>query len=297
MASDEFTGVVAFITVAQERSFTRAAAKLGVSQSALSQTIRTLEAKLGVRLLTRTTRSVSTTEAGARLLDTAAPRLAEVQAEMAAVSEMRDKPSGSLRITASEHAADTLLWPKLANFLKSWPDINIEVAVDYGMKDIAAESYDMGIRLGDEVASGMVAVRVGPDQRFAVIGSPDYLAIHSAPKTPWDLEHHNCVSFRLPTYGGLYAWEFRKAKKEIRVRVDGQIILNSLNQVINAALNGVGLAFVPRDAVELHIADGRLQELIPAWCPMFPGYFLYYPSRRETSRAMKLLVEALRYRI
>ncbi|MCC3704843.1 LysR family transcriptional regulator [Rouxiella badensis] len=296
MASDDFTGIIAFITVAQERSFTRAAAKLGVSQSALSQTVRTLESRLGVRLLTRTTRSVSTTDAGTRLLETASPRLAEVQAEMAAIAEMRDKPSGTLRITASEHAADTLLWPRLARFLKEWPDIRVEVSVDYGMTDIAAESYDMGIRLGDEVASGMIAVRVGQDHRFAVIGSPDYLASHTPPKTPWDLEHHNCISFRLPTYGGLYAWEFKKGKQEVRVRVDGQLILNSLYQVINAALDGVGLAFVPRDSVAQHIADGRLQELIAEWCPTFPGYYLYYPSRRETSRAMKLLVEALRYR-
>ncbi|MCO1367038.1 LysR family transcriptional regulator [Burkholderia multivorans] len=296
MAIEDFTGVLAFIAVAQERSFTRAAAKLGITQSSLSQTVRGLEARLGVRLLTRTTRSVSTTEAGARLLETAGPRLAEVQAEMSAVSELHDKPSGMLRITATEHAADTVLWPRLAEFLNTYPDIKVEVAIDYGMADIAAERYDMGIRLGGTVANGMIAVRVGPDQRFAVVGSPAYMSTHPAPATPGDLARHNCISFRLPTHGGLYAWEFKKGKKEVRVRVEGQMVLNGLYQTITAALAGVGLAFVPEDVARPYINQGRLVEVMADWCPVFPGFHLYYASRRGTSKAMSLLVEALRYR-
>ncbi|QOY21993.1 LysR family transcriptional regulator [Xanthomonas citri] len=297
MAREDFGDLIAFVAVAQELSFTKAAAKLGLSQSALSQSVRGLEAHLGVRLLTRTTRSVSLTAAGQRLYESTAPRFFEIKAELAAILELRDTPSGSLRITASEHAADTVLWPRLANFLIDHPDIKVEVAIDYGLADIAADRYDMGIRLGEEVANGMIAVRVGPDQRFAVVGSPEYFTRYPKPTKPQDLELHNCICFRLATHGGLYAWEFKKGKKEIRVRVEGQTILNGMYQVLTASLQGVGLAFLPEDIVRPHVRGNGLIEVMTDWCPTFPGFHLYYPSRRQTSKAMSLLVDALRYRV
>jgi DNA-binding transcriptional LysR family regulator len=285
----------ALVAVAQERSFTKAAAKLGVSQSALSQTIRNLEARLGVRLLTRTTRSVSPTVAGERLLQTAAPRLEEIEAELAAIRELREKPAGTIRITSTEYAADAILLPKLAKLLPNYPDIKIEIIIDYGLTDIAAQSYDAGVRSGEQVAMGMIAVRIGPDMRMAVVGSPSYFKTRPEPKRPQDLIHHNCITLRLP-HGGAYAWEFEKGGRDVRVRVDGQLTYNTTAQELNAALAGLGLAYVPEGMAEPHLAKGRLKRVLENWCPPYSGYHLWYPSRRQSSAAFALLVDTLRYR-
>jgi DNA-binding transcriptional LysR family regulator len=288
--------LIAFLSVAKERSFTRASAKLGISQSALSHTIRKLESRLGVRLLTRTTRSVSPTEAGERLLLSAGPRLEEIEAELAALSELREKPAGTLRITTAEHAADTLLRPALEKLLPAYPDIKVEVAIDYGLIDIVAQRYDAGIRLGEQVAKDMIAVRIGPDMRMAVVGSPAYFKKHPVPKKPQDLTAHNCINLRLPTYGNLYAWEFERQGRELKVRVDGQLVLGTISQIEKAVLAGLGLAWVPEDLARTHIAKGRLIRVLEAWCQPFPGYHLYYPNRRQFSPALSVLVDALRYR-
>jgi DNA-binding transcriptional LysR family regulator len=274
----------------------QAAAKLGVSQSALSQTIRQLEARLGVRLLTRTTRSVSPTEAGERLLRTVALRFEEIDAKLAAVSELREKPAGTIRITAGDHAIQSALWPKLAKFLANYPDIKVELIIDYGLTDIAAERYDAGVRWGEQVAKDMIAVRIGPDVRFAVVGTKSYFAKRPLPKTPQDLIGHNCINLRLPTYGGLYAWEFDRGGREVKVRVEGQLIFNGIFQVLNAALAGFGLAYVPEDLAQPYLAKGRLKQVLEEWCVPWSGYHLYYPSRRQSSAAFSLLVDALRYR-
>ena len=288
--------LLAFLAVARERSFTKAAAKLGVSQSALSHTIRGLEARLGLRLLTRTTRSVSPTRAGERLLQTVGHRFEEIEAELEALSELRDKPAGTIRITATDYAADTILFPKLAKFLPEYPDIKVEIIIDYGLTDIVAQRYDAGVRAGEQVAKDMIAVRIGPDIRMAVVGAPSYFAKRSPPKKPQDLTEHNCINLRLPTYGGLYAWEFEKGDGELRVRVDGQLVLNSTAQMLKAALAGFGLAYVPHDVAQPHVAEGRLNRVLEDWCPPYTGYHLYYPSRRQSSPAFNLLVDALRYR-
>ena len=295
MQHENFNDLLAFLAVARERSFTRAAAKLGVSQSALSHTISGLEARLGLRLLTRTPRSVAPTEAGERLLATVGHRFEEIEAELEALSELREKPAGAIRITAGEHAADTILWPKLAKFLPQYPDIKVEIIVDYGLTDIVAQRYDAGVRLGEQVAKDMIAVRIAPDMRMVVVGAPSYFAKRPPPKTPQDLTDHDCINLRLPTYGGLYVWEFEKGNRELKVRVDGQLVFNSLTQRLNAALAGFGLAYVPEDVAQPHVAQGRLKRVLDDWCPPFPGYHLYYPSRRQASRAFALLVEALRY--
>ena len=296
MARENFNDLLAFLAVARERSFTKAAAKLGVSQSALSHTIRGLEARLGLRLLTRTTRSVSPTEAGERLLLNVGHRFEEIEAELEALSELRDKPAGTIRITATDNAAETLLLPKLAKFLPEYPDINVEIIVDYGLTDIVAQRYDAGVRNGEQVAKGMIAVRVGPDMRMAVVSAPSYFAKRSPPKTPQDLTHHNCINLRLPTHGGLYAWEFEKGGRELRVRVDGQLVCNGAYQMLNAALGGLGLAYLPEDLVQPYLARGRLKRVLEDWCPPYSGYHLYYPSRRQSSPAFALLVDALRHR-
>jgi DNA-binding transcriptional LysR family regulator len=292
----DLNNIVAFLAVARERSFTRAAAQLGVSQSALSQTVRGLEARLGLRLLTRTTRSVAPTEAGERLLSAAGPRLDEIDAELAALSELREKPSGTIRITAHDHALRTILWPALERLLPDYPDIKVEIVIDYGLTDIVAERYDAGIRSGEMVAKDMVAVRIGPDMRSAVVGAPSYFAKRARPKAPQDLTAHSCINLRLPTYGGLYAWEFEKYGRELRVRVEGQLVFNETAPMLDAALAGLGLAYLPEDQVERHISDGRLIRVLADWCPPFPGYHLYYPSRRQPTPAFILLVNALRYR-
>jgi DNA-binding transcriptional LysR family regulator len=296
MPRENLNDLVAFLAVAKERSFTKAAAQVGVSQSALSHTIRALEERLGLRLLTRTTRSVAPTEAGERLLRAAGPRLDEIEAELAALSELRDKPSGTIRITAHDHAVRAVLWPALARLLPDYPDIKVEIVIDYGLRDIVAERYYAGVRTGEMVARDMVAVRIGPDMRSAVVGAPSYFAQRAKPKTPQDLTTHACVNLRLPTHGGLYAWEFEKGGRELRVRVDGQLVFNGTAPMLDAALAGFGLAYVPEDSVQAHLADGRLIRVLADWCPPYPGYHLYYPSRRQPTPAFALLVNALRYR-
>ncbi|WP_137934527.1 LysR family transcriptional regulator [Mesorhizobium comanense] len=296
MPRDNLNELTAFLAVARERSFTRAAAQLGVSQSALSHTLRALEERLGVRLLTRTTRSVSPTEAGERLARSIGPRLDEIEAELAALSALREKPAGTIRITAGEHSADTVLWPAISRLLPDYPDIRVEIIVDYGLTDIVAERYDAGVRLGEQVARDMIAVRIGPDMRMAVVGAPAYFAGRPKPRTPQDLTVHNCINLRLPTYGGLYAWEFEKAGRELKVRVEGQLVFNTAGLRMNAVLAGLGLAYLPEDQVREPLADGRLVRVLADWCPPFPGYHLYYPSRRQATPAFSLLVDALRYR-
>jgi DNA-binding transcriptional LysR family regulator len=288
--------LAALVAVGREQSFTKAAAKLGVSQSALSQTIRQLEARLGMRLLTRTTRSVSPTEAGERLIHVAGPRFEEIEAEIAAVAELRDQPAGSIRITATDYATDTILWPKLTKFLRAYSDIKVEIITDYGLTDIVSERYDAGVRAGGQVAKDMIAVRIGPDLRMAAVASPGYFKKRPEPKRPQDLIGHNCINLRLPTHGGLYAWEFEKAGRELRVRVDGQLTFNGTWQMLNAALDGFGIAYVPEDVVQPHLTKRRLKRVLEEWCQPYPGYHLYYPSRRQTSAAFGLFVEALRYR-
>jgi DNA-binding transcriptional LysR family regulator len=296
MPRESFNDLLAFLAVARERNFTRAAARLGVSQSALSHSVRGLEARLGVRLLTRTTRSVAPTEAGERLLRTVGPRFDEIEAELAALGELREKPAGTVRITAGEHAAEAILWPTLEKLLPDYPDIKVEIVIDYGLTDIVAERYDAGVRLGEQVAKDMIAVRIGPDMRMTVIGAPSYFARRKQPRTPQDLTAHDCINIRLPTYGGLYAWEFEKGGRELRVRVEGQLVFNNIALRLSAALAGFGLAYLPEDQVRTQLAAGRLVRVLADWCPPFPGYHLYYPSRRQPRPAFALLVEALRYR-
>jgi DNA-binding transcriptional LysR family regulator len=288
--------LVAFIAVARARSFTAAAAKLNVSQSALSHTIRELEERLGVRLLTRTTRSVSATEPGERLLANIGPRLDEIESEVEAVREFRDKPAGTIRITATEFAIDTLLLPKLAPVLKAYPDVKVEMIVDYGLTDIVAQQYDAGVRSGEQVAKDMIAVRIGPDMRMAVVAAPSYFKGRAEPKKPQDLIEHNCINLRLPTHGNVYAWEFEKGSRELRVRVEGQLTFNGTAQLLNGALAGCGLAYVPEGLVERHLEKGRLKRVLADWCQPYSGYHLFYPSRRQSSAAFVLVVEALRHR-
>lgn len=296
MKRDNFADLLAFIAVAREGSFTKAAAQLGVSQSALSHTISALEARLGIRLLTRTTRSVSPTEAGERLIQTIGPRFEEIEAGLAALTELREKPAGTIRITTAEHAASTVLWPKLSKFLPTYPDITVEINVDYGMTNIVTQRFDAGVRLGDQVEKDMVAVRIGPDMRMAVVASPAYFATRARPVTPRDLEQHNCVNLRLPTHGNLLAWEFEKDGNTVNVRVEGQWVFNSTAPRLRAVLEGCGLSYLPADIVQQYIAEGTLINVLEDWCPTFPGYHLYYPSRRLSSPAFALVVDALRYR-
>lgn len=296
MPRADVSDLLAFLAVARERSFTRAAAQLGVSQSALSHTVRALEERLGLRLLTRTTRSVAPTEAGERLLRNVGPRFDEIDAELSALTALRATPSGTVRITTGEHAAQTILWPALAKLMPRYPDIKIELVVDNGLTDIVAERYDAGVRLGEQVAKDMIAVRIGPEMRMAVVGAPAYFAARPKPKRPHDLTEHNCINIRLPTYGGIYAWEFEKRGRAMKVRVDGQLIFNNGLLRMNAVLAGLGLAYLPEDLVKREIANGRLIHVLADWCAPFAGYHLYYPSRRQPTPAFAVLVEALRYR-
>lgn len=286
----------ALIAVGRERSFTKAAVKLGVSQSALSQTIRQLETRLGVRLLTRTTRSVSPSEAGERLLRTVEPRFEEIDVELAAIAELREKPAGTIRITATEYAIQSLLMPKLAKLLREYPDIKVELTVDYGLRDIVAEGYDAGVRSGEQVAKDMIAVRIGPDLRMAVAGAPSYFKSRTEPKKPQDLIGHNCINLRLPRHDGVYAWEFDKNGRELRVRVEGQLTFNATSQQINAAVAGMGLVYAPEGMLQPYIARGRLRRVLDDWCQPYAGYHLFYPSRRQSSAAFSLVVDALRHR-
>lgn len=296
MAVQQFHDLAAFIAVAEERSFTRAAVRLGVSQSALSQTVRGLEASLGIRLLNRTTRSVSPTAAGERLLQTVAPRFAEIRAELAALGELRDKPAGTIRLTATENAADAVLWPALKQLLPNYPDIKVEIVIDYGLTDIVAEQLDAGVRPGETVAKDMIAIPIGPEMRMAVVGSSAYLAKRPPPRTPRDLTSHSCISLRLPAHRGIYAWEFERNGRELRVRVEGQLVFNTTALILKAALDGFGLAYLPEQPVKNHLDSGDLVRVLANWCPPFSGYHLYYPSRRQPSAAFAVLVEALRYR-
>jgi DNA-binding transcriptional LysR family regulator len=293
---ENLNDLAAFVTLAREGSFTRAAAQLGVSQSALSQTVKGLEERLGLRLFTRTTRSVAPTNAGERLLATIGPRLEGIEADLAALSELREKPAGNIRITASEHAADSILLPKLTKLLPGYPDVKVEINTDYRMVDIVEQRFDAGVRLGEHIAKDMIAVRIGPDVRMAVVGSPAYFAARPVPKKPQDLTDHNCINVRLPTHGGLLPWDFQKGAHQLNVRVDGQVALNGFPQIINATLAGMGLAFTLEEVVQEHIAHGRLVRVLRDWCGVFPGYYLYYPSRRQPSPAFSMIVDALRYR-
>ncbi|MEW9049258.1 MAG: LysR family transcriptional regulator [Stutzerimonas stutzeri] len=295
MATESYDQLAIFAAVAQERSFTRAAAKLGMSQPALSRAMRQLEERLGVRLLARTTRSVAPTEAGEHLLRVVAPRFEEIDSELGLLSEFRDKPAGKLRLTAGEHAAITILQPILATLLPDNPDLSIEVIVDYGLTDIVAEGYDAGVRLGQQVAKDMIAMRIGPDMRMAVVGSPAYFARHPQPVIPRDLMQHNCINIRMPTYGGIFPWEFEKNGEELKVRVEGQLVFNNIAMRLGAALQGLGLAYMAEDLVQAHVAEGRLIRVLEDWCEPFSGYHLYYPSRRQSSPAFTLLRDALRY--
>ncbi|WP_441259995.1 LysR family transcriptional regulator [Bradyrhizobium sp. 521_C7_N1_3] len=296
MDRDNASDLLAFLAVARERSFTRAAIKLGMSQSALSQIVRALEERLGVRLLSRTTRNVAPTQAGEKLFRSIAPKFEEMDVELAALGEFREKPAGTIRITATENAADAVLLPALEKILPNYPDIKVEVIIDYGLSNIVAEQYDAGIRPGGLVAKDMIAVRVGPDMRMAVIGAPSYFARRKKPRTPQDLTEHNCLNLRLPTHGGLYAWEFEKNGRDLNVRVEGQLVFNGAGALLSAALRGFGLAYITETQVQPYLASGQLVRVLADWCPPFSGYHLYYPSRRQSSPAFSLLVEALRYR-
>lgn len=296
MLRENTNDLLAFLAVARERSFTKAAGKLGVSQSALSHTIRGLEARLGLRLLTRTTRSVSPTEAGQHLIDTVGPHFEGIETGLAALSNLRDTPAGNIRINAMDHALEYILWPVLKSFLAQYPDIAVEVCCDYSFVDIAAQGFDAGVRLGEDVAQGMIATRIGPDMRMAVVGSPAYFASRTRPMTPRDLTDHLCNNLRLPTHGGLYAWEFKKGEESLKARVSGQVTFNGVYQLLDAALDGFGLSYIPEDLVAPHIEAGRLVQVLEDWCPPFAGFHLYYPSRRQASPAFALLLEALRYR-
>jgi len=287
--------LLAFVAVGRERSFTKAAAKLGVSQSALSHTIRELEARLGVRLLTRTTRSVAPTTAGERLLQTLGPCFAEIDAQLAAITELGKRPAGTIRITATEYATDAILLPKLAALLREYPDIKVEITIDYGLTDIVAQRFDAGVRSGEQVAKDMIAVRIGPDTRMAVVGAPSYFKSQAEPKKPQELISHNCITLRLP-HGGLYVWEFEKGDRELRVRVEGQLTCNTTAQMLGAALAGLGLAYVPEGLAQPHLAKCHLKRVLADWCLPYSGYHLYYPSRRQPSAAFTLFVDALRYR-
>ena len=295
MLRENLNDLLGFLEVARERSFTRAAAKLGVSQSALSHAIRVLEMRLGVRLLARTTRSVSPTEAGERLLRSIGPRFDQIETDLAALSELRDKPAGNIRITAGEHAAESIMWPALERLLPAYPEIKVELIVDHGLTDIVAERYDAGVRLGEQVAKDMIAVRIGPDFRMAVVGSPSYFAKRPKPKRPQDLTAHQCINIRLPTYGGLYPWEFEKRGRALKVRVEGPVVFNNIALRLKAARAGLGLAYLPEDEVNADVAQGRLIRVLEDWCAPFSGYHLYYPSRRQPAQAFALLVDALRY--
>lgn len=287
--------LAAFVAVGTEQSFTRAAAKLGVTPSALSHTVRGLEERLGIRLLARTTRSVTPTEAGERLLTSLAPMLDEIQAQIAALSDLRERPSGTVRITADEHAQETLLWPRLRALLRDHPDIHLELITDYGLSDIVAERYDAGVRLGGMVAKDMIAIPIGPPMRMAVVASPGYIETHGMPSAPSELTQHRCINLRLPTHGGLYAWEFDEGGRDVQVRVAGQVTFNSIHPMLEAALGGFGLAYLTTTMVQPLVDQGRLVSVLSEWLPPFSGYHLYYPNRRQLTPAFRLVVDALRH--
>ncbi|HWL57013.1 MAG TPA: LysR family transcriptional regulator [Paracoccus sp. (in: a-proteobacteria)] len=294
MDRKDLTSMLWFVAVAEEASFTRAAARLGTSQSTLSHTVKQLEARLGLRLLNRTTRSVMPTEAGERLLQTLAPRLREIEADVDSLMAFRDKPSGSVRLTLSDHALNWIVWPKLKPVLREYPDIHVEFSIDSGFRNIVEERFDAGVRLGESVDKDMIAVRIGPDWRLVAVASPDYLATRAVPVSPQDLVHHHCINHRQTSSGGLYAWEFERDGREIRVRVEGQLTFNSALAMVDAALSGLGIAYVPENLVADLVAAGKLVQVLDDWSPMFPGYYLYYPTRRQNSPAFAIVIDALR---
>jgi DNA-binding transcriptional LysR family regulator len=296
MARENLNDLVAFVAVARERSFTRAAAQLGVSQSALSHTLRALEERIGIRLLTRTTRSVAPTDAGDRLLATVGTHLDGIEAGLAELGELHDKPAGHFRITSTEHAAETILWPAMEQIANSYPDITLEIVIDVGLSNIVTERYDAGVRIGEAIEKDMIAARIGPDLEMAVVGTPAYLEARGVPQSPQDLVGHNCINLRLVSAGGLYAWEFEKDGREINVRVDGQFTFNTSSLIRKAVRAGHGLASVPIDQIQDDLATGALVRVLADWCPPFSGYHLYYPSSRQNSLAFRLLVNALRYK-
>ncbi|HBI70241.1 MAG TPA: LysR family transcriptional regulator [Massilia sp.] len=296
MARDNINDILVFLAVARERSFTRAAAQLGMTQSALSHIIRGLEERLGVRLLTRTTRSVSPTEAGERLLQNVGPRLEEIEAEITAVSDLGDKPAGTIRITAIDHVIESLLWPRLAPLLPQYPDLHVELSSDYRLVDIAAERFDIGVRYGDQVDKDMIAVRLTVDMPMSIVASPAYLAHRPVPGTPQDLMKHNCIVLRLASSGGLYAWELEHEGQSLELRVRGQVVCNTAPHILQVALDGCGIAFLPEEMTAPYVQDGRLVSVMQDWCPRFPGLFAYYPSRRQSSRALGLAIDAIRYK-
>lgn len=295
MASDNFSEIAAFLAVARDRSFTRAAAKLGVTPSALSHSIGGLETRLGIRLLSRTTRNVSATEAGERLIRSLGPLYEQITAELNSVSELRDEASGTIRITCNDYIIDTIFMPKLPRFLAENPGINVEFAIDYGLTNIVEQRFDAGVRLGEAIAKDMIATRIGPDWRFAIVGSPTYFERRAAPTTPQDLTNHNCITLRLTSAGSIYAWELKKDDRELNARVEGQITFNSIMPALHAALEGLGLAHVPEPLARPHLATGRLIEVLPDWNPYWQGYHLYYPSRRNPSLAFSKFVDIFRY--
>jgi DNA-binding transcriptional LysR family regulator len=294
MARENINDILVFLAVAQERSFTRAAAKLGMSQSAVSHIVRGLEARLGVRLLARTTRSVAPTDAGQQLIEAVAPRLEEIETEIAAVSELGDRPVGTIRITAIDHVIDTVLWPRIAKILPENPDLRVEISSDYRMVDIAAERFDIGVRWGDQVAQDMIAVRLTADVRMMIVATPGYFDRRPVPTSPQDLLKHNCITLRLASSGGIYAWELRNGERDVQARVNGQVTFNSAYQILNAALSGTGLAFIPADLAGPHVLEGRLLSVMESWCPTFPGLHAYYLSHRHSSRAFALVIDAIR---
>lgn len=295
MAREDFNDLLWFLAVAEERSFTRAAAKLGITQSTLSHTIKRLETRMGLRLLSRTTRNVALTEAGERLFQSLAPRVSAIRDDLAALMALRDKPSGTIRITLSDHALESIVWPRLQPILSEYPDIKLELSRDNGLRNIVEDGFDAGIRLGESIEKDMIAIRVGPDWRMLAVASPQYLAAQPPPQHPQDLVQHNCINMRQATGGGLYVWEFEKDGQELRVRVDGQLTFNSSYPMIDAAMKNGGIAYLPEDLVAEHIATGRLVPMLEEWSPPFSGYFIYYPTRHQNSPAFKVVVDALRY--
>lgn len=295
MAREDFNDLLWFLAVAEERSFTKAAAKLGITQSTLSHTIKRLETRMGIRLLTRTTRSVAPTEAGERLRQSLAPRVAEIEAEIAALMALRDKPAGNVRITLSDYALNSVVWPKLRPVLSNYPDIKLELSIDNGLRNIVEDGFDAGVRIGESVEKDMIAVRIGPDWRLVAVASPGYFGTRPVPEHPQDLIGHNCINMRQATAGGLYAWEFAKDGQDLRVRVDGQLTFNTSYPMIDAALKGYGIAYLPEDLVDRHIASGDLILVLDDWSPKFAGYYIYYPSSRQNLPAFKVIVDALRY--
>lgn len=294
MVKQDFNDLLWFLVLAKELSFTKAAAKLGIAQSTLSHTIKRLEAQMGIQLLSRTTRNVALTEAGARLRETLAPRIDEIEADIATLMSFRDKPSGTIKITLSAHALESVVWPKLKPVLKSYPDIKLELSLDTGFRNIVEDGFDAGVRLGERVEKDMIAVRIGPDWRLVAVASPEYFATRPVPNHPDDLVDHDCINMRQPTSGGLYAWEFGKDGQDLRVKVNGQLTVNDSHAMVEPALSGYGIAYLPESMVTDHVRSGRLRQVLDDWSPRFDGYYLYYPSRRQNSAAFKVVLDALR---